>query len=366
MSEEKKKRIIIASVLKPVDDTRMFGKIALSLSTKNAYEIHVIGFPATTNEISQVRFHPLPFFHRLSAKRLSIPWIILRKILALRPSILIITTHELLWISLLAKAMTSCRLIYDIQENYFLNILYTDSFPAMVRPLLAIYVRLKEILTSFFIDRFFLAEKGYENELSFVRGKSTVLGNKVRKPKREIKREPNPSHITLLFSGTLAESTGVFTAIELATKLHDLDPSINLTIMGFCAREETLFKIKNTIEPYPFIQLIGGDKLVPHHLIVEEIMKADFGIIAYPYNQSTASSIPTKLYEYLGYRLPILLVDHQPWASMCADFQAAVVFDPHRIHAASIYKTMKTQKFYTAEPEDVYWESEEIKLFQAV
>jgi glycosyltransferase involved in cell wall biosynthesis len=272
----------------------------------------------------------------------------------------------LLWISIFARVITGCRLIYDVQENYFFNILYTNSFRPVAKVFIAAYVRFTEVLTSPFINHFFLAEAEYEKELPFLGSRKTRILNKVKKPENIVARERTSGKRSLLFSGTLAESTGVFTAIELAVKLHDVDPNMTLDIVGFCPQQETLFKIINTIEPYPFIQLTGGQKLVEHSLIIKYIQQADFGIIAYPHNKSTRSSIPTKLYEYLGHQLPIMLIDHSPWVDLCSPFQAAVVFDPRHIQASQMLDSINTQKFYSRIPDDVYWISEERKLLNVV
>ena len=42
----KKQRIVLASVLKPVDDTRMFEKIGKSLAREPKYEISIYGYPS--------------------------------------------------------------------------------------------------------------------------------------------------------------------------------------------------------------------------------------------------------------------------------------------------------------------------------
>jgi glycosyltransferase involved in cell wall biosynthesis len=365
MAEEKKQRIVIASVLKPVDDTRMFEKIGMSLHSTGLYEIHVIGYKGNSEPLPGSYFHAHETFDRISLKRLLAPWKILHKIITIRPKLIIITTHELLWISMMAKMIAGSKVVYDVQENYFLNILYTDSFLRLLRPMIAAYVRLKEVLLSGFIDHFFLAEAGYEKELPFGKKKRIVIANKVRRPTSEIVRNDQRG-TSLIFSGTLAETTGIFTAIELALKLRDTDHSVTLTIIGYCPRQETLYKIINTIEPYSFIKLVGGDKLVSHQEILACVAKSDFGIIAYPPNVSTASSTPTKLYEYLGYRLPILLINYKPWVEYCAPYNAAVVFESRLADAASVYHAMKTKRFYSKFPEDVYWESEGVKLERVV
>src|SRR5687768_3016440 len=103
MAEVKKRKIVIASVLKPVNDTRMTEKIGQSLADTRQFDIHIIGFRDETTSIPELIIHPLPFFKRLSLKRFFMSWLIFRRLLTLRPDLLIITTHELLIIALLCK-----------------------------------------------------------------------------------------------------------------------------------------------------------------------------------------------------------------------------------------------------------------------
>lgn len=368
MSEVKKRKIVIASVLKPVHDTRMSEKIAQTLAETRQYEVHVIGFPVSDADtvIADAAFitHSLPHFKRLSIKRILMPLKILRKVLRLNPDLLIITTHELLTISVMTKLLRGCKIIYDVQENYYRNIISTQTFTVFFRPFLAAYVRLKEVLLSSFVNHFFLAEKGYENEISFPGKNFTVLENKVRFPRHQSVMQRNPYQ--LLFSGTLAETTGVFNAIALAVKLHAVEPKISLTIIGHCAQDHVLKKIKDAIASHQFIQLIGGRKLVAHDLIISKIHSSGAGIICYPPNPSTHGSIPTKLYEYLGFHLPILLYRHPLWVNLCSSFKAAVVLDPSNIDPPAILKALKDREFYFVKPKNVYWEGEEPKLIRQV
>jgi glycosyltransferase involved in cell wall biosynthesis len=367
MAGVKKMTIVIASVLKPVNDTRMFEKIGQTLAGTTQFDVHIIGFPAPLDPIPSLHVHRLSPFKRLGFKRLFIPWTILRMSLKLRPDLMIITTHELIFAALVVKLFRGSKIVYDVQENYYRNIKYTGAFPLLVRPFVAGYVRIKESLSSIFIDHFFLAEIAYATELKFTAQRGTVLENKLKIPvEKTIVKRNNREKYQLLFSGTLSESTGVFTAIEIAIKLHALDKNIRLRIVGYCSQPDVLQKIKTTIEPYTYIGLIGGDQLVPHAEIIEHIQQADAGIIAYPFNPSTYSATPTKLYEYLGYQLPIVLIDHPQWVERCAAFQAAVVFDPDRINPKKLWESLNSQSFYPIVPADVFWESEQPKLLDRV
>jgi len=364
LQEIKKTRIVIASVLKPVDDTRMFEKLGQTLSEQA--EVHIIGYAsrAIVNHPS-ITFHSLQPFSRLSVSRVLSSWKVFRKIIHIKPDIAIITTHELLAIGVISKILLSCKLMYDVQENYGRNILYTNAFPKFIRPFLAAYVRLKEWITSPFINHFLLAERGYEKELKFSGNKKTSIENKVRRVDTIVEKK-NDGNIHLLFSGTLAETTGVFTAIELAGQLHKVNSSVRLTIMGYCSQQIALEKIRKSINDKNFIQLVGGDYLIPHSEIIKAIQSSHFGIIAYAENKSIINSIPTKLYEYLGYQLPILMVDYKPWIEITKPYNASIPFDISNLNAGEMLSQMKNHSFYLSPPKDVFWESEGEKLKKIV
>ncbi|MCA4895654.1 MAG: glycosyltransferase [Cytophagales bacterium] len=362
-----KKRILLASVLKPIDDTRMFEKLGKSLSDAGIYDVFIVGFPAKKNPTNTTNIHflPLQHFKRLSFRRLWAPLTVLKKILKVKPDVLIVNTHELLLVATINRILFGTMIVYDIQENYWRNILYTDAFPKPLRPAFAFWVRSKEVITSPLFHWNLLAEKGYEKEMSFFGGKATTLENKVSIP-RGFFRNPSKTQFRLLFSGTLAEATGVFESIELAKKLKALEPTVQLLLIGYCAKGITLERIRKEIESFPFITLVGGDVLVPHAEIFQAISTCNFGLIYYPPSPHTENSIPTKLYEYLGCRLPILLHDYEPWSSVTAPFNASINLNFANPNVEAILDQIRTTTFYETAPSNVTWESEEQKLLEII
>jgi glycosyltransferase involved in cell wall biosynthesis len=267
---------------------------------------------------------------------------------------------------MLIRILFGSKIIYDVQENYWRNILWTDAFPSFLKPILAIWVRGKEVVLSGFFHLFFLAEKGFEKEMKFFRNKSVVLENKSTLPKGFVRTKSN-GKIRLLFSGTISESTGVFEAIHLANVLHQQDLTVRLTIIGYCSLDSTLKAVRLAIQDKPFISLTGGDQLVPHQEIMHQIFNSDFGIIYYPASPHIENRIPTKLYEYMSAQLPILMQNYTPWVTLCEPCQAAIKIDFHApIDAPSLIQEMKQSDFYTVPPRDVDWSSEEKKLLESV
>jgi len=361
----KKKTIVIASLLKPVDDTRMFEKFGISLSDSGDYSVVIVGYPSSIKPAyPNISFLPLRAYKRLSVQRLLAPLNVLAKIYKVKHDILIVNTHELLIVALINRIIFGGKIYYDIQENYYRNIRHTNAFPKYIRLILAYWVRAKEKLTSPFFQGFFLAEKGYEKEFSFAAKKFTVIENKPRVISQSV-RSSKPGITQLLFSGTLAESTGVFEAIHLAKELHQLDKTIALKIIGYAARNETYQRIMDEISGHDFITLLGGEQLVPHTEIMEAIFEADFGMITYPPSSHTENSMPTKLYEYVSAKLPILLRAHKPWIEFCHQYDAALVLESD-LKTTDLLAHMKSEVFYKKENAAVSWLTEERKLLGAL
>src|SRR5690606_8100328 len=149
----KKKTLVIASVLKPVNDTRLFEKFGLSISQTNKYEVNIIGFCSKKLQyFPSIHFHPLFNFPRNSWKRLLSSWKYYKTLLKLKPDIIIVTTSELLLVTVVYKILFGAEIYYDIQENYYRNIRFTDTYLQLLRLPLATFVRGIEYLTSPFIE----------------------------------------------------------------------------------------------------------------------------------------------------------------------------------------------------------------------
>ncbi|MBX9851407.1 MAG: glycosyltransferase [Cytophagaceae bacterium] len=363
------KKILIASILKPVSDPRMYEKIAISLAKESGFEIHVAGYKGAVQTIPQnVRVYPLFSFKRLSFGRILAPWKIYKLYLKVKPESIIITTHDLLIVTCIYKILFGGKFIYDVQENYYRNIAFTNTFPPLIRHIIASWVRLKEYLSRPFIDHYFLAEKNYEKEFSFSKGKSTILENKASKPEpfgTPLIKEPGRK--TLLYSGTISENYGVFEAIEFAKNLHQKNSSIHLTIIGYSAKNEVFERVKKAIEGHPYIRLTGGNTLVPHHEIIAEIRKSDFGLLPYQPNKSTINCIPTKLYEYLAFGLPIIVQTNPIWEEIITKYQAGFSLDFAQPRLKETLNLIQNGSFYPLKPgPEIYWQAEETQLLQAI
>lgn len=221
------------------------------------------------------------------------------------------------------------------------------------------------MISSPLVHHFLLAEKGYREELSFAKP-NTILQNKLPKSiASKYTSRRSIGYSRLIFSGTLAASPGVFEAIKLCKGLHEVNDSYSLTIIGYCALPEVLSEIKKDIKDAPFITLIGGDTLVPHEKILDEISRADMVIIIYPPNPSTRSSIPTKLYEYRALQLPVLIRHNAASHQLVEACKAGFVLDQTPDYS-SLAEVIKAQRFTPIAPDSIFWEPEEENLINCL
>jgi glycosyltransferase involved in cell wall biosynthesis len=252
-----------------------------------------------------------------------------------------------------------------MQENYYRNILWTSAFPKWLRRPLALWVRLKEKMLTPFFDQIIFAEKCYRNEIRFLAARATVLENKSVLPAGFV-RHPVEGKIVLAFTGTLGESTGVFEAIKLADELYEKRGDIELRILGACAIPDVLAEIMNRCSGKPYIRLTAGKMQVGHDRILDLISKAHFGIISYPPSPHTADRIPTKLFEYLSARLPILLTDNPAWHALTDPVSAAIHVDFRDPDVEKILVEMARKDFYSGPVDEFLWTSEEPRLVALV
>jgi glycogen synthase len=356
----KKRRIVLASLLKPVDDTRMLEKIGATLAHEEGLEVFIIGYPTTANiKPENITLMPLKPFGRASVNRLKASLEVLKKIHEVKPELIIINTPELLWVAILNRILFGRKIIYDVLENYYRNIRYTEVYPKWIRLPLALLTRLAERLSAPFLHQFFLAEKGYETELRFAKPRLT-LENKF--PEEIARKFYNNAPVThLIFTGTIAPTTGVIEAISLCKGLHAVDQNYSLTIVGYCADPSFLNELKTRISGKDFIKLIGGDHLIVHSEILSEISKAGTGIVIYKINPSTICSISTKLYEYLALGKTVLIRHNDESHKLVERLNAGIILSDN-VDFKDVDRQLKSSEQQQKTDASLYWESQAAAL----
>lgn len=361
-----KAKIVIASTLKPVSEPRAYEKFAKSLAKSGEHQIHIIGPPPTTTKVSHnILLQPINTNSNNIISRALLPWQILKRINKINPDILIVCTHELLFIGLILKMIKKIKLVYDVQENYYFNFLYQNNYPWGIRHILGIYVRIKEVLSANFIDHFILAEQCYSTELPFLKSRFTIVENKFIAPETSFEKHVQKV-TTYLLSGTISKDFGVLAAIAFIRQLPTNENQ--LIIIGHCPKKATIKMLEQITKAEQNIILELSSTPIPHQTILSKIGDKTIALLPYISNKSTENKIPTKLYEFIGLRVPVLISINILWSKLVEKYQAGMSIDFYQplkfndySNSFSSYNTS-----HDTDIKDIMWLNEEIKLLKLI
>jgi glycosyltransferase involved in cell wall biosynthesis len=365
-------KILIASVLKPADDVRSCYKIGQSLAQTNKYEVNIIGFESKKKvETENIFLHPIFNFSRNSFKRLSAPVKVFKKYIKLKPQLIVVTTPELLWVMFLIRIIFGTKIIYDVQENYQFNIKHNHIYRGISKFFLNNYVKIAERLSRYFVGGFFLAEDIYEKQLPFLRKKPYI--KLLNKSLLSIKQEKEPltfsenKSLKFIFSGTIGKEYGALEAIELCKKLHQHNSKITLTIIGYSSDKKYLKLVKEALKDVQYIQLIAGDKPIPQSDIIQKIKCSDLALLPYQLNPNISGRFPTKIYDYLAMRIPMIIPPQANWKAYLDQYKAGLTLDFNAPDIKRLHKDLHTNSFYLHHPkEEILWQSQESELVKFV
>ncbi len=362
-----KTRIVIASVLKPITEPRAFYKLALSLCETNKYHLNIIGFCSKKiPAVDDIQFKRIFCRSRTHPSRLLASFKFLREVFRYRPCLVIVTTYELLPIALVGKLFLRYRLIYDVQENYYKNVLLNRSSPKVVAAIFAWLIRLVEKTSHPFIDHYFFAEQVYPSQFSYIK-KFTVLENKYA---GELVPSASTAgkKTTFLISGTITPAYGVEKAIRWFVAIQHEFPEVTLSIVGHVPLRDFQRKLEKQVAAHAHISLHLSPSPLPYPLIMEAVRQTEVVLMPYDTIESIASKIPSKLYESMALKKPVLISKNPLWKKIITAYPAGLTVDfSNTTEAAAAYKKLFSLPLYQKEPGyEVRWEGEKKKLLEAI
>jgi hypothetical protein len=356
-------QIVIASVLKPLKDPRLYYRFAISMRETNKYLINIIGFSIKkeTDE-KNIKFHSVFWKNRNHPSRAIVSLRLIKKLFTVKPKLVIITTFELLPLTVIGKWLLGYTLVYDIRENYILNLDQNKTLKGWKKDLSKVLVRLIESCSNPFIDHYFFAEKVYQKEFPKIKN-FTVLQNKYfghlqdTKPvKLEGKRE-----LRFLISGTLTEVYGIVEGIKWFQTILTHFPQASLTILGHTPMKEYGEKLLRISTDQKSIHLQISENPLPYSDILMAYQEVDIVLLPYHQIPSISQKIPSKLYESIALGIPCLFQNNPIWDSVCAEYPAGNGIDFLDLENAksNFDKFLPTIFFENKPGEEVLWKSDE-------
>lgn len=358
-SAKEKAKIVIASVLKPVDDVRNCEKLAHSLSKNTDHQITICGTKGSNESTPNIEFHAWRKFKRLGLDRLCVQLQFLDLCRKSKPSLLIITTHELLIVAVLVRCLWRSKIIYDVQEDYFKNLWFQTFYPPVLRHLAALIIRTIEFLSSPFIAHFFLAEKMYENDLRFIHKRHSVLDNK----SNPIDKKPSEI-FKVVFTGTISDYSKALESLQLFKQIQEAIPTAEMVVIGYAPNKGYRHRIREQF--YDLAKLKINDSPVAHSEIVDEISSAHLAIVGYETNPVNERKIPTKLYEYISAEIPYLVRPNTYWGEIGTELGGAIAVDFENPDIEQIKDAIEQAKTMGFQRDLAHWDRNEAVLLRTV
>jgi glycosyltransferase involved in cell wall biosynthesis len=283
-------------------DGRIFHKECRSLM-RAGYEVTLIA-PADFSErqVDGIRILGVPPA-ATRWRRSRVLWDIVRRVRELRPTI--VHFHEpefLLGVSLFRPA----RVVYDCHEHYAHALSQRYYLPRAIRHPLAWGFRVLEPALARRVDAVVLVEDGQAHVFRNAARRVVFLYNyPVLNDRQPIARISDGQ--TLIHTGAHAESKGCRIMIEAIRLVAMGLPKARLVLVGPFHNPAYEIEMRDLISTYGLghsVELVGA---VPYAQVPDWLSKADVGLV--PVMPQYQPSIPTKMFEYMQARLPILASD---------------------------------------------------------
>ncbi len=329
-------KIAVASVLKPLDDIRIYHKIGKTLlehldtSELYLYAYHPSNQPLPSSFRQEIFFNRLFGRGRLHISRFWVNFRLIYWLTKLRPSCLIITTWELIPAAFWLYFFCGTAIVYDVQENYAYNLRYTQVYPKYLRGVLAGFVNGLEQLLLLCKPFFLFAERCYVSEKPKMRPYLLLENKCLQSEVKSIAAQNLPPRLQqravplLLYCGTISKDYGIVDLMYWAEALYHKEGRIfELKVIGYAPSAAIQMQLKNWAKDKDYVHLQGIDYLVAHVEIMQAIFKADAVMMPYQVNQSYAQRIPTKFFECLALQKLMCISPNRFWEDYLNDYSTA-------------------------------------------
>lgn len=364
----KKVPILIASTLKPIQDVRAFGKLALSLGETNTYSLFIIGFSAKRpSSTPGFRFFSSMSHFDSRLDRIFSQLRFIYRLIQARPRILICCTYEFLPFASFLKPFLKYRIVYDIQENYRLNLSLNPELSEAKKKKMAALIQKAESVRG--IDLYLLAEKCYAEEMP-KKKPFLILENKfggnLKHQTPILFREKKA--IRFCITGTIAPAFGTWDAIIWFSEILVDFPESELVIAGHCPLFSFREKLEKATKEIPNLRIQVSQNPISHEELMTVLNNSDFTLLPYQNHPAIRNKMPTKLFECAALGIPVLISFNPVWEKFLADFSGGYAIDfLNPSGAAEHLKAALDQTFFTSSPpESILWKTEKLHFQRAI
>ena len=322
-----KRKIFIGTSVHHWNDPRIFYKEAVSLTKKYDVELHA---PAEFDFIEKkgVKIFGLPSWDKVTERK-RIRKELLNRIRRSTADMFHFHDPELIFLCLYIKIFKRKKVIYDIHEDYYTQILLKEWIPTkFIRTIIAIIYSFIEKLICNSFDLIIFAESYYKESFpqKIIDKSIDILNYPIIDEIQSI--SSNNEYIKIIYTGTITEDRGAINMIECLRVLIEKDNKIKLFLVGYLKDEKIISLIETDSELSKHIVIIGKREYVDYSIINRQYLDADIGLILISSQTHYEKKLLTKFYEYMHNEIPIVISNYDKWEKFILDTECGICVDP--------------------------------------
>ena len=216
------------------------------------------------------------------------------------------------------------RIIFDMHENFPLQILTKTYLPKFVRIVLSKVMQFFQNISFYFIPVIF-SEFSYGKYFPTIREKETILNYPLKNEVLSIKAE-KLNEFTIGYMGSVTIERGALIMLEAVSRLRKQGESINILFVG---------PLDNNIKEHSIcIEAIkNGWAIFKGRLKPREgwflMSQCHIGMAVLKNSPNFVESYPTKLFEYMLLNIPIITSNFPLYKEIMDDAECGIVVNPN-------------------------------------
>ena len=314
---------ILTSVHTPLD-TRVYFKQARSLARAGHEVVLVAREGGSPTGIEHV---PLPV-PRSRLARVGTNLRVLERALHLRCDVYHLHDPELLPIGVLVKAVTGAQLVYDVHENVRHQILNKFWIARPLRQMVARGYDLVERVCLRWVDRVVLAEDSYAAE--YRAADFVVVRNYpilAAEPREQVERTYSGRPI-LAYVGMVTELRGGLEMLDAVAILKRRFLDVELRVIGPFLPDSFGNRMRERVAALGLEESVRFFGRLPMDAALREVRQCDVGLALLHPDANYLESLPTKMFEYMSMRLPVVVSHFPLWKRIVETAGCGVAVDP--------------------------------------
>jgi len=304
-------RVCIITTVHSAQDPRIFYKQARSLAAAG-FRVLMIAPHDRDYTANGIKICALPQERRRLYRMVRVVSRAARLALSEQADVYHLHDPELLPFAPLLKLFNRCTIIYDVHEDVRQQIRSKEWIPSLLRRPLSLLYSLVEKISLLFVDHVILAEDSYAS--SYGSKKAVVVRN-----------YPLLGFDALPTDQLVAPASVLQTLALLLGRGHT---RVQLIVVGPIYPPSLLEDINRCIESLGLIDRVQlyGKTRYPDALGI--MRHGHIGLALLQPHPNYVCSVPTKLFEYMSFGLPVVVSDFPLWAEIVSSERCGLAVNP--------------------------------------